>query len=127
MPNAMKRKGDTYEISQLRYYRVSGFPHAQRTRAGYTRDGGDIHLDPVVGLAPGVISQCKNVRTPRWSQWITDLREQVRNANAQFGFLAWKRHGVSDPAEQLAVMPMAEFLYLVRLAGYGNPIEEYEA
>lgn len=124
MTSSQKRKGDQYERDQCGFYRISGFPHAERTRAGYERDGADIHLDPVVGIAPGVVSQCKNVITPRWSEWITGLRQQILTAGAEVGFLAVKRRGVSDPGEQLAVMPMAEFMVLLRRAGYGHSLEE---
>lgn len=127
MTNKNKRRGDEFERQQRDFYRIAGFPHAERTRAGYERDGGDIHLDPVVGMAPGVISQCKNVVTPRWSEWIAGLREQTKQARADVGFIAWKRRGVGWPGDQLAVMPMTEFLDLLRRAGYGIPLNDQEA
>ncbi|WP_280430010.1 hypothetical protein [Nocardia brasiliensis] len=123
MPNAMKRKGDAYELALVKYLRAKGFPGAERTRAGYQRDGGDLHLDPIVGTAPGVIGQAKNVLTPRWREWLTELSEQITNARAQVGFLIWKRRGITDPAQQLAVMPLREFLILLRLAGFGTPLD----
>lgn len=124
MTNSNKRRGDDFERSQRDYYRLVGFPHAERTRAGYERDGGDIHLDPVVGVAPGVIAQAKNWGATNWTQWIHDLRLQVVAAHADVGFLAVKRRGVGEAGEQLAVMPMWEFLHLLRRAGYGQPLEE---
>jgi hypothetical protein len=127
MTNANKRRGDEFERSQRDYYRLTGFPHAERTRAGYERDGGDIHLDPVVGMAPGVICQAKNWGGTNWTQWIQDLRQQTRLARAEVGFLAVKRRGVGEAGEQLAVMPMWEFLLLLRRAGYGQPIEVEES
>ncbi|MGY1896171.1 hypothetical protein [Nocardia gipuzkoensis] len=119
----MKVKGDAFERVILKYCQPNGFPFAERTRAGYERDGGDIHLDPMVGMAPGVIAQCKNVAKPLWSKWVAGLREQIKNARAEVGFIVWKRRGVTDPGEQLAVMPMGEFLVLLRRAGYGNPLD----
>ncbi|WP_068059286.1 hypothetical protein [Nocardia xishanensis] len=127
MTSKQKRKGDEFERQQRDFYRLAGFPHAERTRAGYERDGGDIHLDPTVGLAPGVIAQCKNVVTPRWTEWVTGLREQTETAGAEVGFIAWKRRGVGWPGDQLAIMPMTEFLELLRRAGYGLPLTDQEA
>ncbi|MFE7744407.1 hypothetical protein [Nocardia sp. NPDC057455] len=126
MTSKQKRRGDDHERAQRDYYRAEGFPHAERTKAGYERDGGDVHLDPVIGIAPGVISQCKNVQSPRWSEWISELREQTANARAEVGFLAVKRRGVGAAGEQLAVMPIREYLVLLRRAGYGEPIEAGE-
>lgn len=123
MPNANKRKGDTFERTMRDYFRIAGFPHAERTRAGYQRDAGDIHMDPepAVGLGPGVICQCKNVVTPKWSEWLVGLQAQIEEARADIGFIAWKRRGVGWPGDQLAVMPMEQFTDLLRLAGYGLP------
>lgn len=122
MPNANKRKGDTFERLMRDYFRLAGFPHAERTRAGYQRDAGDIHLDAVTGLAPGVICQCKNVVTPKWSEWVDGLAAQVEEAKADVGFIAWKRRGVGWPGDQLAIMPMQQFTDLLRRAGYGEPL-----
>lgn len=123
MTNRNKRIGDDFERLLREYCRANGFPGAERTRAGYERDGGDIHLDPVIGVGPGVIAQAKNWGTPNWTSWTEELRRQVRESRAQVGFLAVKRRGVADGGEQLAVMPMREFLFLLRRAGYGQPLE----
>ncbi|WP_203236553.1 hypothetical protein [Nocardia panacis] len=126
MPSPQKRKGDEFERTVCDYLRHNGFPYAERTRAGYQRDTADIHLDPTVGLAPGAIGQAKKVRTPRWREWITDLREQINNARADVGFLIWKLWGVGDPGEQLAIMPLREYVVLLRRAGYGTPLQWHE-
>lgn len=105
------------------YFRMAGFPHASRTRAGYQRDSGDIHMDPVIGVGPRVICQCKNVVTPKWTEWLVGLKGQIIEARADFGFIAWKRRGIGWPGDQLAIMPMSEFVRLLRAAGYGTPPE----
>jgi hypothetical protein len=121
--NRNKVKGDAFQRDQRDFYRTNGFPGAETTRAGYERDGGDIHLDPVVGIAPGVICQAKNWGETNWRKWLEELRAQTVTARAGVGFLAVKRRGVGDPGEQLAVMPVREFLLLLRRAGYGSPLE----
>jgi hypothetical protein len=124
LPNANKRKGDTFERVMRDFFRIAGFPGAERTKAGYERDAGDIHMDPVIGVGPGVICQCKNVVTPRWTEWLAGLEEQIAEARADFGFIAWKRRGIGRPEDQLAVMSMTELVRLLRAAGYGTPLED---
>jgi hypothetical protein len=124
--NRNKAAGDRFEREQRDFYRANGFPGAEKTRAGYERDGGDVHLDPVVGMTPGVISQCKRVASPRWTEWVAGLKEQIANSHAEVGFLVWKRPKIGDPGEQLAVMPVRDLLHLLRRAGYGTPLDEQD-
>lgn len=127
MPNPNKIKGDRFEAILRDYFRTAGFFRAAKTKAGYERDAGDIHLDPLVGIGPGVICQAKNVATPRWSEWLAGLEKQITEARAEYGFIAWKRRGIAKPEQQLAVMPMDQFVRLLRDAGFGQPLEEYGA
>jgi hypothetical protein len=122
MPNRNKIRGDAYERAGRDFFRANGFPGAERTKAGYERDGGDLHLDPVIGMAPGVIGQSKDVVTPQWKEWIAKLREQIVNANAEVGFIIWRRRGIPDVGEHLVIMPAREFSMLLRRAGYGDPL-----
>lgn len=114
--NARKEKGDRAERSALSWLRLDGFPWAERTRAGYERDAGDIHLIP----GGSVIAQVKDQKTPRWTEWLDQLREQIAQARAQHGFLLVKRTGKPIPGEWLAVMPLSAFTALLRQAGYGG-------
>lgn len=114
--NAKKDKGDRAERAALAYLRIFGFANAERTRAGYERDAGDIHLEPG-GL---IIAQVKDHKTPRWTEWLTQLREQVTQAKARHGFLLVKRPRFPVPGEWLAVMALSDFIRLLRDAGYGE-------
>ena len=124
MTNTNKRKGDWAEAVVQKTLQRLGFPWTEKTRAGYARDHGDLHL------VPGrlVVAQVKNVRTPIWSEWLTQLAEQVSNAGAQVGFLVWKRPGVGEAraSEWLAVMTLEDMTVLLRRAGYGTPYDETE-
>lgn len=119
MPNRMKQKGDRAEVAARSALRARGFPWTERTKAGYERDAGDLHL------APGVIAQVKDVRTPRWAEWLDGLDEQVAEANADVGFLIHKRVGVGETraGEWLAVMTLEQMAVLLRRAGYGSPLD----
>ena len=123
MTNRMKAKGDRYERSMREWFRANGFPRAERTKAGYERDAGDLHLDPAGGLRPSVIVQCKDVRTPVWSEWLDGLSEQINEAGAEVGFLAVKRARPGKAPLNLAVMPVEAMAALLKRAGYGEPME----
>lgn len=123
MTNPNKRKGDQEERDVLGILRASGFPHAERTRAGRREDQGDIFLDVQLGLAPGVVCQVKNVKTPDWSGWCRDLAEQKRLSGAAHAFLSVKRSRPGKPPLRLAVVELDDYLTMVREAGYGTEIE----
>lgn len=117
MPNPSKAKGDRFERAARDHARARGFPGAERTRAGYARDHGDLHL------APGLIAQAKDCRDKRWGEWLPELDEQIHDSGADVGALIVKRAGVADPGRQLAVMAYDDWLTLCRRAGYGTPFD----
>lgn len=123
MANANKQKGDRCERAALEWLTANGFPGAQRTRAGYQRDSGDIHLDPSVGLAPGVIAQIKDWGNDAWPAWLKGTCEQRDEAQAKHAILVRKLRGKADPSEWLAVMRLEDMAVLLRDAGYGEPLE----
>lgn len=122
MVNPQKRKGDQAERAVMAALHKLGFPWTEKTRAGYARDAGDLHLVP----GPAAIAQVKNVRTPRWSEWLEGLDAQIEEAKADVGFLVWKRVGIGDARanEWLAVMTLEHMAMLLRRAGYGDPVDE---
>jgi hypothetical protein len=121
MPNRMKQKGDRFERAVVAAMRVNGFPHVERTRAGWDDDRGD-----VTG-APGLVVQAKDVAAKSWGPWLQSLQAQVVNARADHGVLVVKRRGDSDAGSALAVMRFDHWLRLARAAGYGSePIVEFD-
>lgn len=116
--NPQKAKGDRAERDARDWYRQHGYPGAERTRAGYTRDAGDLHL------SPGAIAQVKDCKTARWSEWLEQLDEQQAEAGADVAWLVVKRRGHADPSRWLAVMTVEQHAELVRRAGFGTPMEE---
>ncbi|MFC9514609.1 hypothetical protein ACFTSD_02655 [Nocardiaceae bacterium NPDC056970] len=123
MTNRNKAKGDRYERDVRDFLRGHGFPGCERTRAGYERDAGDLHLDPVVGVGPGVIAQCKDHKTPNWSEFLEGLAEQIGESRAEVGFLSVKRSRPGKAPLNLFVMPLEAGVELLRRAGYGEPLE----
>lgn len=121
MTGAGKRKGDAAErATRVALHRL-GFPWTEKTRAGYERDHGDLHLVP----GPAVIAQVKAWRTYEWGDWFRGLGEQIVNAKADYGFLVLRRPGMSDERgeEFIVAMRLGEFTKLLRQAGYGEPLE----
>lgn len=118
MTNANKVKGDRAERAAREALRALGFPWCEKTRAGYERDLGDLHL------GPGVIAQVKDWGRPDWTLWLRGLHQQMANAAADHGFLLVKRRGIGEPraGEWLAVMTVEQMALLLRRAGYGSDL-----
>ncbi len=117
MPNPKKTKGDAWERAVRDHARTHGFPWTERTRAGYARDHGDLHLVP----GPAVIAQAKNHARLCLSEWLEQLAHQVTDCGAEHGFLLVKRRGIGDPGQGYAVQTYDAHLRLLRAAGYGEP------
>jgi hypothetical protein len=115
--NPNKIKGDKFELALREHCRAAGFD-ADRTRAGYARDHGDIHLAAGVS-GPRVIVQAKNHREMRLFEWLREVAEQRDAAGAEHGFVVVKRPRVGDPGRQYAVLELDWLLALLREAGYG--------
>jgi hypothetical protein len=113
-----KRKGDSFEIALREHCRAAGFD-ADRTRAGYARDHGDLHL-AATPAGPQVIGQAKNVATINLAEFLRDTAEQRDAAGARHGFVVVKRRGVVDPGRSYAVLELDWLLDLLREAGYGS-------
>lgn len=118
MTNRNKIVGDRFERAVVDYARARGFPWAERTRAGYARDHGDVHLDPPSG---GVVVQCKNHARLDLPGWLAQLAEQTEAAGADHGVLVAKRRGLGDVGKSYAVLELEQLLLLLRQAGYGAP------
>ncbi|AKC03073.1 RusA-like Holliday junction resolvase [Gordonia phage Gsput1] len=115
----MKDKGSRYERVLRDYFQTHGFPDCERTRAGYERDAGDLHMSRTRN-GPRVIVQAKDVRTPQWSEWLEGLTAQVAESGAEVGFIVNKRSRPGKTPLHLAVMPLDQFTELLARAGYGE-------
>lgn len=115
MASPSKNKGDRYERFLRDLFRSNGFPNAERTRAGYERDAGDIHLNPE-GRKNNtmIICQAKDVRQPRWAEWLEQLKDQIDESRAETAFLAVKRSRPGKKPIHLFVMELEEGLELLK-------------
>lgn len=121
MVHPNKRRGDRFEIAVREHCREAGFD-ADRTRAGYARDYGDIHL-AATPAGPRLILQTKNVREPRWSEFVRETEEQREAAGAEHGAAVVKRRGVGDVGQSYVVQTLDEYLEMARRAGYAIEAE----
>lgn len=112
MTSPSKQKGSAFEREIVQHLREQGWEGAERTRAGWVDDRGDI--DGVVG----VTFECKNRRAMELSQWIDELIVEMRNAGNHVGAVVHKRKGITDPGQYYASMPLTVFVTLLREAGY---------
>lgn len=97
MTGAAKRKGSKAELDLQKWLVANGYPDAHRSRAGFSRDVGDI-----LGV-PGLVIEVKDQKTPRWSDWLEEVDAEKLNAGCQDGILVVKRPRMTDPGEWLAI------------------------
>lgn len=130
MSNPQKAKGDKFELDVVNYLVAAGF-NAKRTRAGYERDYGDIHVLDDLGRL-GLILQAKN-RAQDTSPWrrlagyVADTELQRSQAGARHAATVVKRPGVAAPGKQYVVLELDWYLALLREADYPAEPETEEA
>jgi hypothetical protein len=132
--SSQKRKGDSFECAIRDHLAAAGFD-VERTRAGYERDYGDLHVmvtDPPATTPdgtltmhrevrrPAVVVQAKNHRAHQLGEWLSQTAQQRNEANAPHGVLVVKRRGVGAPGRQYAVLELDDLLALLREAGYAT-------
>lgn len=145
-------KSKVAERAVASYYRVSGWPHAERTvRTGFDARGRAVADHGDVDGTPGWITQVKNVAHPGPGElrtWLAETEAQRLAAGADFGLLVVKRPRHAHPATWWAHLRLRDLarlldadtgeidpqaaiqaelqavLPLLRRAGYGSPVEE---
>lgn len=99
MTSPQKRKGNSAELAVAKWLRTWGWVHAERSRAGWTDDRGDID-----GM-PGVCIEVKNEKRINIPGYLAELEVEIDNAEAWTGAVIIKRRGSSDVNDWYAVMP----------------------
>ena len=111
MTHPNKIKGSAAERAVAAWLRENGYPYAERTRAGWTDDRGDID-----GL-PGVCIEVKNEKRIDLPQYLRELAREIENARADTGVVIVKRRGISDAGQWYAVLPAGLWLALIKETG----------
>ena len=107
MTSPQKRKGSAAELAVAKWLNRLGWVHAERSRAGWADDRGDID-----GL-PGVVIEVKNCKTLSIPAWLRELEVEMKNAKAWTGTVIAKRKGSTDPADWYAIMPASVWAELL--------------
>ena len=91
-----KARGTRAE-SQVVAYLKAIWPHAERRALTGAKDKGDVN--PGNGLAGAVVIEVKDHQRLALAEWLDELRDEMRNAQADIGFLVVKRRGKGNPAD----------------------------
>jgi len=94
-----KRKGSAAELAVAKWLRKLGWIHAERSRAGWQDDRGDID-----GL-PGICIEVKAEKKIDIPGYLRELEVEMENAKAWTGTVIIKRRGSTNVDDWYAVMP----------------------
>lgn len=141
MTNKPKAIGTAAETAVVRALRALGFPHAERRALTGAFDQGDITGTP--GVCWEVKSRNRPISDTQIDAWLAETETERINARAAVGVLVIRRPGVG-PANagswwaymranawilgatkhEFGVrMLLADAAHLLRVAGYGDPLE----
>jgi len=107
-----KQKGTRAENQVVEFLKQNGFPYAERRALAGVNDKGD-----VTGIGPVVI-EVKDHQKITLAEFMSELKEEVNNADAQTGVAVVKRRGTLQVGDWYAVMPVAWWVDLLKEAGY---------
>ena len=99
MTSPQKRKGSAAELAVAKWLRKLGWIHAERSRAGFQDDRGDID-----GM-PGVCIEVKAEKKIDIPGYLRELEVEIENAKAWTGAVIIKRRGSTNVDDWYAVMP----------------------
>lgn len=108
MTSPSKRKGSAAELAVAKWLQKWGWTNAERSRAGWTNDRGDID-----GI-PGICIEIKAEKKFDLPGYLRELEVEMVNAKAWTGAVIVKRRGSTDVDDWYAVMPAkvwAKLLY----------------
>jgi hypothetical protein len=107
-----KQKGTAAETAVVKYLKDNGFPYAERRALHGINDKGDI-----TGCGP-VVFEVKDHGTLKLSEWVSELKEEIANAEANTGTVVAKKRGTLKVEDWYAVLPFGLFVELLKEAGY---------
>lgn len=99
LTSPQKRKGSAAELAVAKWLRKLGWIHAERSRAGWQDDRGDID-----GM-PGVCIEVKAEKKIDIPGYLRELEVEIENAKAWTGTVIIKRRGSTNVDDWYAVMP----------------------
>lgn len=110
--NPSKRKGTAGEVAIVATLVEQGWPHAERRALNGAHDKGDVS-----GI-PGVMIEAKAEKSYDIAGWLKEVAAEKANAGADVGACWFKLRGKTDPMQWGVLMTGAQFVALLRAAGY---------
>lgn len=107
-----KQKGTAAETAVVKYLKEHGFPYAERRALHGVNDKGDI-----TGCGP-VVFEVKDHGTLKLSEWVSELKEEMSNADAETGTVVAKKRGTMKVEDWYAIMPFSVLVKLLKDAGF---------
>jgi hypothetical protein len=115
LTSPQKRKGSAAELAVAKWLRKLGWIHAERSRAGWQDDRGDID-----GL-PGICIEVKAEKKIDIPGYLRELEVEIENAKAWTGTVIIKRRGSTNVDDWYAVMPAKIWAELLLMLDQPHP------
>ena len=106
---AAQRKGTHGETSRVKYLQSRGWRYATRIPKFGAKDRGDLVLDQAVP----VMIESKETKSFTPSTFIAEMKAQIENASAEFGFVIVKRKGTTDVGKYYAITDVDNMMNLI--------------
>lgn len=109
MANPSGRKGTAGETARVNYLKWRGWRYATRIPKAGARDRGDMILDQAVP----VMIESKETKSFTPSTFIAEMKAQIENADAEFGFVIVKKRGTTDVGDYYALTTVDQMMQLI--------------
>ena len=117
-PSTAKAKGRETENAFVQWLHSYGILGAERRRLNGVLDKGDIAGWNTRDYEKSVVVEVKSGAKIDMPKWLSELEAEVRNANANTGFVAVRPKDKLRVEDWFAVLPMPVMMELMREAGY---------
>lgn len=102
---------------------IKGVQRYMRSKVERRHLQGALDQGDVAGW-PGVCVEVKAGRQWNIPEWLRQLRKETLNSGADIGFIAVLMHGQPKFEQMVAIMPMPEFMELLKDAGWVDHLPE---
>jgi len=117
-PSTAKSKGLETENKFVAFLHKWGIVNAERRRLNGVLDKGDVSGWVKLDGSQSVCVEVKSGASLNLPLWLRELALEKVNAGADVGFVAVRPKGKPNVEDWYAIMPMPEFMALMREAGY---------
>jgi len=110
--SSAKAAGANHERSIADYFKVNGFPFADRRVKSGSNDRGDVGGVMVHGQR--VVLEAKNYGGRLLpGPWLKEAQKEAENDGAPIGIVIAKRRGTTKPEDQFVLMELRDLVYLL--------------